>query len=321
MTASVDLLKNELDYQIVVRGTQAEVLATDPSSVRSGDVVPLGVCTDTGAILTWVSGRWMPSAPLSFASKEALYAAVAANGGQSLGPSVSVAGVLWGWSEYGVYAKAGSPPYVGSAIPTATMARKGDLIQVDNPAVPLGRSILRCTGTIWAPPRGEPIAEKWRTPGAYIVSTVPGVTSLIEVYGASNGSQVIPDYMLPFGLVFEASGWVQAFNPAGVSGCILGIVLSGSVPTGAFTYNYPYSASVIPQQYGVGPSYNMRGRGIVDATSFRGADGTGGGGAIVSNVHGTFVPGSNRVWVMAKPSKIDDSIRLDGYSIVSEGNL
>ena len=130
MTVSVDMLKNEVGYQIVVRGTQAEVLAANPTSERSGDVLPIGICTDTGAILTWASGRWMPSTPLSFGNTAALDAAVAANGGQSLGPSVSVAGVLKTWDGGGY-----SPRIAADITALRTQTNPTTYVETDLPRI------------------------------------------------------------------------------------------------------------------------------------------------------------------------------------------
>lgn len=209
-------------------------------------------------------------------------------------------------------------PYVGTNIPLSG-SYIGQLIQVNNAAVPSGRSILRWNGTIWAPPAGEPIALKWRGAASPIAQVTPGVTTLTEIYGAT--SPIIPDYMLPDGLVFGASGWIIAINPAGVSGCLVALGLSGGIMTGTADYYYPHGATITPAPTGLGAPYNTRGRGFVTGGLFKGASGSGSGGGIVNNTHGTFVSGANRVWAMAKPSGLADQIRLEGYSFVSEGNL
>lgn len=236
------------------------------------------------------------------------------------GVTCKVSGTLYSWGAAGWGAPPGAWVYVGATLP-ALGAYIGQLIQVDNSAVPSGRSILRWNGTIWAPPRGEPIAVKWRTAAAPIASVTPGATTLTEIYGASAGSPIIPDYMLPDGLVFEASGWIAAYNAAGVSGCMVGIGISGSIMTGTTESYYPHASTVTPAATGLGASYSTRGRGIVSGGLFKGASGAGNGGGIFINTHGTVVAGANRVWAMAKPSGVADRIQLDGYSFVSEGNL
>lgn len=237
-----------------------------------------------------------------------------------LGLLAIINGVPYSWGAAGWGAPPGAWVYVGATLP-ALGAYIGQLIQVDNSAVPSGRSILRWNGTIWAPPRGEPIAIKWRTAAAPIANVTPGVTTLTEIYGASAGSPIIPDYMLPDGLVFEASGWIGAYNAAGVYGCVVGIGISGSIMTGNNESYYPHGSVTTPAPTGLGAPYSTRGRGIVLGGLFKGASGGGNGGSILSNAHGTVVAGANRVWAMAKPSGVADRIQLDGYSFVSEGNL
>lgn len=270
-----------------------------------------------------MSGQWWESNPIvgPFANIAEANAWAAANPSSLfLGLLATSNGQQISWGAAGWGAPPGAWVYVGATLP-ALGSYIGQLIQVDNSAVPSGRSILRWNGTIWAPPRGEPIAVKWRTAAAPIANVTPGVTTLTEIYGASAGSPIIPDYMLPDGLVFEASGWIAAYNTAGVSGCVVGIGISGSIMTGNNESYYPHGSATTPAPTGLGAPYNTRGRGMVSGGLFKGASGNGNGGGIMHNAHGTVVAGATRVWAMAKPSGVADRIQLDGYSFVSEGNL
>lgn len=239
--------------------------------------------------------------------------------GVNLGPTISVAGVLWYWSEYGVYAKAGSPPYVGATIPTATSARRGDLIQVDNAAVPLGRSILRCTGTTWAPPAGEVLAVALpvddNTP---IYNQAPGGTSLVTIWS----SPVIPDYLLPNLVEFEICANVGLSNATGTAGAVIGVGISGVVPVGATTSAYPLAWTGTPQIYPTGPGDKVNAFGCRRKGGFRHG---GGAGTVATsydqNTCGAFVAGANKLWIMAKPSKTDDVCRFDGAIVRAKGNI
>lgn len=75
----------------MVRGTMAEILASNPVAWYSGDCLPIGIATDTGAIMTYVNGQWSSGAP-SFAS----YDALVASGYRGL---ATVDGVVYAWSE------------------------------------------------------------------------------------------------------------------------------------------------------------------------------------------------------------------------------
>lgn len=96
-------------------------------------------------------------------------------------------GVPYSWGAAGWGAPPGAWVYVGATLP-ALGSYIGQLIQVDNSAVPSGRSILRWNGTIWAPPAGELIAAAASsTPGPLALVT-PGVTTLTQIWA----SEVIP---------------------------------------------------------------------------------------------------------------------------------
>lgn len=97
--------------------------------------------------------------PLSFATLADLSAAVAANGGQSLGPSVSVAGVLWGW----VPAASGYQPstslrYASFAALNAALPPSAALngaIAEYGMIVGSGYVRAQCDGTRWATMMGQ----------------------------------------------------------------------------------------------------------------------------------------------------------------------
>ena len=94
-----------------------------------------------------------------FATKAELDAAVAANGGQSLGPAVSVAGVLWGW----VPAASGYQPstslrYASFAALNAALPPSAALngaIAEYGMIVGSGYVRARCNGTRWATMVGQ----------------------------------------------------------------------------------------------------------------------------------------------------------------------
>lgn len=309
-----------MDQSPRITMTLSEILANTPP------VQTLAQATDVpGTNLEWMktadypTGAWFGDLGELSATgfRDSLFTGYLARG-----VTCKVSGVPYSWGGAGVGWNPSScgPIYNGTTLPLPT---GGDCLRIRaiNPAVPKGWSWLEWTGAIWAPPRGEPIAVKWRSSAAPIANVTPGVTTLTEIYGASAGSPIIPDYMLPDGLVFEASGWIAAYNAAGVSGCVLGIGISGSIMTGTAEFYYPHAAGVTPTATGLGAPYNTRGRGIVSGGLFKGAAGSGNGGGIINNTHGTVVAGANRVWAMAKPSGVADRIQLDGYSFVSEGNL
>lgn len=192
----------------------------------------------------------------------------------------------------------------------------GQRIMVANAAVPRGVSRLEWTGAIWAPPAGELIAGIWC--GANPVALVtPGVTSLTKIYA----SPVIPDYMLPDGLIFTANSIMSAANASGVSGCMLGVTISGNTPTGATAQLYARGATVTPggNPLALGASVATAQR---KATAFRTSHGEMPSAfAFDLSPIGTFVSNACKLYAMAKPSGVNDQIRFDGASVISMGAL
>lgn len=211
--------------------------------------------------------------------------------------------------------------YVGANVPS-----KGDyigqLIQVDNPAVPGGRSILRWTGALWAPPYGEMIASVWQTGNTPIATVTPGVTTNTVIYSGP----AIPAYMTPVGLIGKLWGGLTANNAAGATGCQLGIgpstnALMPSAISGIFTPNSRGIGISLRSQYPNAGSMNA------ETTIMFNSNGSGfftcpvNDGPYPGNNAGIFSPGVNSLIACAKPSSAADQIIFNGASLMSMGNL
>lgn len=212
------------------------------------------------------------------------------------------------------------PVYVGSNIP-ASGSDVGQLIQVDNPAVPGGRSILRWTGTLWAPPAGEPIAIANVAPTTVAVpvaDVTPGVTTVVQVYQGP----VIPNYMLPLGLRISTRAKFRITNPGtGVAGALLGCGISGSAPNMVNYNDFPNGVQVTPPTYQTGNNADVMKPSIRTSTLF------GNSPASIStadsdNQYGLpFVSGSNRLYCTAKPSSVTDRVIFWWGIVTSDGAL
>lgn len=210
------------------------------------------------------------------------------------------------------------PVYVGANIP-ASEADVGQLIQVDNPAVPGGRSILRWTGALWAPPAGELIAMKWRDANPVALVT-PGVTTQVLIWQ----SEIIPEYMIPDLGTFEISGGLSAKNAAGIAGCLVMLGMS-STPTVCSAL----AGSITPNATGVGigvhgtypsPAYTHSSV-VTRVRSFAGFMVPVNGGQFPGNNQGVDIPGQIRAMAVAKPSSTTDQIQFDGIRIISRGSF
>lgn len=189
---------------------------------------------------------------------------------------------------------------------------------VPNAAVLGGVSRLRRGATVWAPPAGEPIAIATPSSDAAPIALVtPGVTTLVQIWA----SEIVPDYMVPNLLEMWVSGNLGVANASGIAGALVGIGLSGNVPSGTAEYTYPIASMRTPNTLfgGIGSSIDTRlatRRGgffkhgdVSFATSYD------------QNTCGPFVSGNNKLYAMAKPSSVADQIRFDGAMVVSRGNL
>ena len=245
--------------------------------------------------------------------------------GVNYGPVVSVAGECRYWSEFGVYAAAGMYPYVGSAIPEATVARKGKRILVANSAVPRNKSVLECTGTIWAPPAGELIClVAGSGPASPVASVSPGVLVRTEIY-ASPG---IPDYMIPDKLLISGRGMGMGVRNtvSQAASAQMAITLSSSVQD-ADMNNALVSATTAPNNSAsiLAGAYNKSSLSWRDGNSFRGANGSTGIGSVTSSMNGrttgSFGSGSAKLRFTGLAGHVSDVFDILEYAVYSEGNL
>lgn len=297
--------------------TLSEILALTPVVQTIADATDV-----PGVRLEWLNGAWYGDCGFPSAAQHS--ALLAANAYNSLGvgsrATLPSGPVTWrgaGSGGWGDVSTLSAPPASGTYV--------GQIIWVANPAVPRGRSRLEWTGTVWAPPAGEMIAAIWR--GASPVALVtPGNTSLTVVYQ----SQIIPDYMLPANIKARICGFMSAKNAAGVANCLLAMAISGNVPTVTYqyAYAYPLGTAVTPNSAGIGIGLTPTNPrtphcGIISVPNARNyfLQSFNAGPMEMASTDFQFVAGQNRVYAMAQPSGAADQIQLDGYSIVSEGNL
>ena len=189
---------------------------------------------------------------------------------------------------------------------------------VPNAAVPGGLSRLRRGASVWAPPAGEPIAIA--TPAsdtAPIALVTPGVTTLVQIWA----SEIIPDYMTPNLIEVFVSGNLGVANPSGIAGALVGLGLSGNVPSGTFSHMYPIAVTRMPinQFTGIGSATDAR-LATRRGGFFKHCD-PAGATSYDQNTCGPFVSGNTKLYAMAKPSSVADQIRFDGAMVVSKGNL
>lgn len=134
----------------------------------------------------------------TFATNAELDAAVAANGGQSLGPSVSVAGVLWDWSATrGRYIPGNAVSFATyAALPTLANTSQdiGVKCWLVNSLTPEGMTRMYWTGALWAPVAGQRLY--------YAKGTLLDMTAAALSIGAWNEvwqSPVLPAWMILLG--------------------------------------------------------------------------------------------------------------------------
>ena len=191
--------------------------------------------------------------------------------------------------------------------------------EVPNAAVPGGVSRLRRGATVWAPPAGEPIAIATPSSDAAPIALVtPGVTTLVQIWA----SEIVPDYMVPNLLEMWVSGNLGVMNASGVDGAVVGLGLSGNVPSGTFSYMYPIATTRTPTALfsGIGSSIDAR-LATRRGGFFKHGDVSTTATSYDQNVCGPFVSGNTKLYAMAKPSSAADQIRFDGAMVVSRGNL
>ena len=189
---------------------------------------------------------------------------------------------------------------------------------VPNAAVPGGLSRLRRGASVWAPPAGEPIATAAPSSDAAPIALVtPGVTTLVQIWA----SEIIPDYMVPNLLEMWVSGNLGFANPSGIAGALVGLGLSGNVPSGTFEVLYPIASVRTPtsQFFGIGSATDAR-LATLRGGFFKHCD-TAYATSYDQNTCGPFVSGNTKLYAMAKPSSVADQIRFDGAMVVSKGNL
>lgn len=220
---------------------------------------------------------------------------------------------------YSIANAVGTPfnPFASTAVP-ASGNYVGERIAVVNPAIfPRGWSWLEWSGSVWFPPVGEPIAVRWADP---IRSVTPGVTTQVEIYGADgNTSPIIPDYMLPDGIIFKNEMCGGIATPTTPSAYILGLNVGGDTPTNLDGYNthIANTGNTISGGGVRGPNLGFNTLGKRSGTMMRG-QGLGNRQSFDAQVC-SFTPGGNRVWLSAKCGRTDDTVKLFGYKITSMG--
>lgn len=303
------------DVRIELRGRLSEILAesgANPGTYACPEDV-VGCFLEMGA-----DGKWAGASVGTFSSFAELDALP--KGGLAVGAQATANGVPYTYQGGGAgWRNAFSPNYVGSSIPPLG-SYVGEFIQVDNPAVPGGRSILRWTETLWAPPAGELIAAAVSSTPSPVALVTPGALTLTQIWA----SPVIPDYMIPNLLQMEIVGNYGVSNGSGVSGAILGIGLCGAVPVKGGADDYPLGLSLTPSVIFVGITSGTHGRRHVSrrgSAFYHQNGGSGQASGIEYASTGPRNPGSNKLYAMAKASHVNDSFRLEHIEVYSRGNL
>lgn len=228
---------------------------------------------------------------------------------------------------------AGSPtsPFTSTttvATLAALAATGPDEIWIANPAVPRGKSklVVNAARTNYVPPKGEAIVSLWGTPASQLRIITPGVLTFVELFGATgNLSPIIPDFMIPDGIIMEFVCYAGSKNTAGVPGANIGAMLSGSatIEPSAPKYqlaSFGYTPATIP--VGIAKPYStliarsgaVIGHGSGSTASISGLT-TGG-----ANTN-PFTAGAMRVRINGQASKVDDVFVIEGFTICSMGNL
>lgn len=266
-----------------------------------------------------MSGQWWESNPIvgPFSNITEANAWAAANPSSLfLGLLATSNGQQISWGAAGWGAPPGAWVYVGATLP-ALGAYIGQLIQVDNSAVPSGRSILRWNGTIWAPPAGELIAGIFSdyntTP---VADVIPGVTTSTEIWAGSS----IPEYMIPDRLLIRGSLQALISNASGVAGANIGLYVSSS-PIATNGFNGIVSAyNFTPTALGVGNIWQVLGLNYRWGNNIGGPDARGTAAGSLSESY-PYTPGYGKLRLSVKPSSVTDRVKLYGAAIYSAGNL
>ena len=134
-----------------------------------------------------------------FATNAELDAAVAANGGQSLGPFVSVAGVLWDWSAArGRYIPGNAVSFATStALPTLANTSQDIGVQtwLVNPLAPNGMTRMYWTGTLWAPVPNQLLARFANADGTPLLDLTASALT-VGAWSEVWASAILPDWMV-----------------------------------------------------------------------------------------------------------------------------
>lgn len=209
--------------------------------------------------------------------------------------------------------------YANTAALPAGASYTGQAIWITNPCVPLGKSRLWWNGTTWVAPPGEVIASVYGAAGLPVVSVIPGVLTLYEVYE----SPIIPDiYFANKSAGFRFNSMYTMHNPAGVAGAISGITLSGQLPTSVNEWLYAFGSIGTPSTVGIGRTSAITRWLQCDAGTNIKSDGASGDSTGVRQwTVGVYAPTTMRIYAMAKASSVTDTYKLWGYTLVAEGNL
>lgn len=194
----------------------------------------------------------------------------------------------------------------------------GATVSVPNSTVPSGWSTLRRGPAVWAPPAGELIAAAVPSSDSAPVALVtPGVTTLVQIRAIG----IIPDYMVPNRLEMWVSGNLGVMNASGIAGSLVGIGLSGNVPSGTAEYQYPIASMRTPNDSFQGIGSSIAARLVTRRGGFFKHCDAAFSSSYDQNTCGPFVSGNTKLYAMAKPSSVADQIRFDGAMVVSKGNL
>lgn len=235
--------------------------------------------------------------------------------------TATIAGTLVRYGGAGVgwvasFGDAVGAVYNGTTIPlpTPSVSLLGSKIPVVNPAVPRGYSWLECNGTAWVPPTGELIAGTWRN-GASIAAVTPGVAATVVTIWES---VVIPDYMLPAGLVYLVRGAFVVKNASGVANALGGVGLCANTYVLSGNASFPVGFSATPDANGQNGG-QWQGLGLLEGGIFYNQGN--GNRSLTFGTPGSFVSGQTKLRAVARPSGVADQYILDGASVISMGSV
>jgi hypothetical protein len=319
MTARYVEIGQYPDTRREVRGTLAEILVStaNPGTYAAPEDV-------TGTFLEMgTDGQWTGASVGTLTQVEAdALVASGALASVKVGTPGTVAGTLVRYGGVGVgwIAAGGEIPYVGSIVPATRIARQ---IEVDNPAVPCGRSVLTwgCKGYRLA--AGEMLAGGFPPDSSSaLVLLSPATTNRVIVWQ----SEVIPDYLLPDGLEWTISLYCGVQNPAPSGNNIVGAGVTGTGLPADDVANYPAGINTGAQaspNYGGSCGFGAGNDGlqIRRGTQFRHPLSFTRTTYAYPSFMGSFAAGANRLMVGVKLAQADSQIRLDSVVAYSRGNL